>query len=102
MSLHLLRRLVLLFVCILLVCLISTCERIPGDNALDTKLESLKITDLKGIPAAYGPLFAVTANGAHPGWAQLWFLDNQGTIRMVRVDFHNYRLAENAIAIPRN
>jgi hypothetical protein len=99
---QLLNRLSILFLLVLLICLISTCERIPGENAADTKLENIKITNLKGIPAEYGPLFAVTANGAHPGWAQLWFLDNQGTIRMVRLDFHHYNLAANAIAIPRN
>ena len=102
MLLQLLNRLSILVLLALLICLISTCERIPGDNEASTKLENIKITDLKGIPAEYGPLFAVTANGAHPGWAQLWFLDNQGTIRMVRLDFHHYNLAANAIAIPRN
>jgi len=100
--LHLLNRVSIITFLVLLIFFISTCERIPGENASTTKLENIKITNLKGIPSEYGPLFAVTANGAHPGWAQLWFLDNQGTIRMVRLDFHHYNLAANAIAIPRN
>lgn len=97
-----LKRISIIMFLLLLVFLLSICQRIPGESTSAVKLESLKIKNLTGIPSEYGPLFAVTANGAHPGWAQLWFLDNQGTIRMVRLDFHNYTLAGNAIAIPRN
>jgi len=87
----------------LTIFLTISCEKIPEKEVGQKgKLQKIVIENLNGIPASYGPLFAVTANGSHPGWAQLWFVDDQNTIRMVRVNFHSYEIKENAIAIQRN
>ncbi len=92
------------FIFALLLCLFfmfyACREVVPAKG--HNQLQTIKVTDFSAIPASYGPLFQVTANGAHPGFAQLWFVDDAGTIRMVRVDFENRRIVENAMAIPRN
>ena len=83
MLLHLLNRVSILIFLVLLIFLISTCEPIHENGASNGELESIKITNLKGIPSEYGSLFAVTANGAHPGLRSYGFL-------MIRVPLEWY------------
>ena len=91
-----------LFVVILLISISVSfsCRRIsPG---LEGELKRINVSDLRGIPAEFGSLIAVTTTAAaSPGWAQLWFQDDEKTIRMVRVKYTENRIAEDVIIIPR-
>lgn len=81
---------------------ISSCQpRFPTTPTLGM-LEKVELTDLKGIPAEYGELVAVTAHAEYEGWSQLWFVDDNLTIRMVRIQFHVNRINKNVLVIPRN
>ena len=61
---------------------LGSCEKVesPADRP-DSEIDS----GLKTIPAAYGHLVSVTTQPEHPGWFQLWFEDDAGAIRMVRM-----------------
>ena len=57
-----------------------SCEKIP------TEIASPELTvALSDLPASYGKLISVTSAPEYPGWFQLWFTDDAGTIRIVRV-----------------
>jgi hypothetical protein len=90
------------FVLIILI-LISIsfgCRRIPPDS--NGELTRINIQDLKGIPSQFGSLIAVTTTvAAAPGWAQLWFEDDEKIIRMVRIKYTENRIAEDVLVIPR-
>jgi hypothetical protein len=54
---------------------------------------------VKPVPAAWGNLISVTDKGEFR--FQLWFQDDQGTVRMVRYDFRNRSLVPEVVLIPR-
>ena len=84
---------------LLAIILISiSCQRInpPPKGGL----EMIKISDLKGIPSDYGSLISVTTQPRAPNWAQLWFQDDDGTIRLVRIKFP-HGISEEVGAISR-
>lgn len=89
---------------ILAIAVTMSCERIPeqGKAVPPTKgdLQTIKISDLKGIPLEYGTLVAIT-QGAEPGRAALWFEDVNRTIRVVHVLLAYNRLGETVNVIPR-
>ncbi len=93
---------------LLLLCLLSgmvclSCESLDIDSQKQSgSLTEEKMKNLKEIPKEYGELKAVTTHAAYEGWSQLWFIDEQKTIRMVRVQFHENRLYEKVLVIPRN
>jgi hypothetical protein len=64
-------------------------------------LEKIAMENLDKVPLEYGKLISVTTHAQYEGWAQLWFVDDSSTIRMVRVQFHFNRLHENVLVIPR-
>ena len=80
----------------------TSCERtgepVPGAG----ELLKVELSDMNGIPGDYGELVDVTTHAAYDGWAQLWFEDEEKTIRMVRIQFHDNRVHENVLVIPRN
>jgi hypothetical protein len=91
-----------LFVLILLISIsISfSCRRISPVS--EGELKRINVQDLKGIPTEFGSLISVTTTAAAaPGWAQLWFEDDEKTIRMVRIKYTENRIAEDVIIIPR-
>jgi hypothetical protein len=69
----------LILACFLVICFSFACERSPGDQ------EVAFSEALPEIPASYGSLEAVTTTEGFPGWFQMWFEDDAGTIRIVRV-----------------
>ena len=95
-----------LFVSFLLISLLFifiSCEPLPSPSP-DVPLSNLKITELgnlKGIPLEYGACIAITTTGQYAGWAQLWFQDDQMTVRMVGVQFHEKRVHDEVLVIPR-
>ena len=91
-----------LFILIILISILVgfSCQRIPP--VPEGELKRINVLDLKGIPAEFGSLIAVTTTAAAaPGWAQLWFEDDEKIIRMVRIKYTENRIAEDVIIIPR-
>ena len=70
---------------ILAIAVTMSCERLPEKKAAPpTKgdLQTIKISDLKGIPLEYGTLVAITTRGTDTGKVELWFEDvNVGFFR---------------------
>jgi len=91
---------------VLLVLFVSTftlmsCTRIQ--EPVKGALTKVKLKDLNAIPIEYGSLVSVTTHEAYPGWAQLWFEDEDRTIRIVLIEFtEQRRVHENVTVIPRN
>ncbi|MDH3892443.1 MAG: hypothetical protein OEV49_15350 [candidate division Zixibacteria bacterium] len=82
----------LFLACLLLICLGIACEKnqdVPWAEALPE------------IPASYGELEAVTSVPEYPGWLQLWFQDDAGTIRIVRVHLFDNVLLDDVKTIER-
>jgi len=71
---------VAVLVCALLAGFSLSCQKMMSENAGPEA--TVPFTEL---PASYGDLEAVTAVPEYPGWFQLWFEDEGGTIRIVRV-----------------
>jgi hypothetical protein len=59
------------------------------------------VSHLAGLPTAYGELVSVTTAAQYPDWSQLWFVDDEGTIRMVRVQFDLKQIHNDVLVIPR-
>jgi len=78
-----------------LICLVS-CERTT------TEMDMSVVSELQSIPAEYGALVDVTAMDEYPNWVQLWFQDDQGVIRMVRVQFIANLIHNDVKVITRN
>ena len=62
---------------------------------------SEKLPVLDSIPPEWGKLVSVTSNTAYPGWFQLWFEDESGTVRMVLFNLRTKQLDSNAKVLPR-
>ena len=83
--------------------LLVSCSRVQDIGKLtEGKLKRVKLEKLDGIPAEYGALVGVTANPQYHRFAQLWFQDDNGTIRVVSVGFFDQKMLENVTVIPRN
>jgi hypothetical protein len=82
---------------LLLILAPLSCARLPGPIESDELVEALP--GVTPVPAAWGDLISVTDKGA--SWYQLWFQDDQGTVRMVRYDIRNRSLMPEAELIPR-
>ena len=95
------KRLSLLMVPLLILLLmVSSCQRVSSPPTVG-ELQELKLSNLKGIPLEYGSLISVTTHELWPGWAQLWFEDDDRTIRMVRIGFDNNKVHEQVLVIPK-
>ena len=78
----------------------TACERFdtPAPGALVT----IELSDLSGIPEDYGELVGIITHADYAGWAQLWFEDQDKTIRVVRVYTPANRMLTDVLVIPRN
>lgn len=90
-----------LLIVIIALPIILSCQRVDTAS-IKGELTTAELTDLKSIPLGYGDLIAVTSPSSHPDWAHLWFVDQDRTIRMVRVGFADGRLHEKVTVITRN
>jgi len=79
---------------ILLLGLVS-CARISNDE------DASKFAALESLPLDYGQLKAVTSTEQYPGWAQLWFQDDAGTIRLVRVNWATDQMLTKVLTVTR-
>jgi len=84
----------LLAISVLLLAGVS-CTRVQPEP--DTNV----VSNLAGLPSAYGELVSVTTAAEYPDWAQLWFVDDEGVIRMVRVQFELSQIHNDVLVIPR-
>lgn len=90
-----------LFLAALLLSALS-CARLPETPAASgAALSSEQLPAPDSIPAAWGRLVSVTSNPAFPGWFQLWFEDETGTVRMAAFNFKTKQLDMNAVVLPR-
>ena len=78
-----------------------SCTKIEQQTAPKGELEYTSLSDLNSIPLEYGILKNVTTHSMYGGWSQLWFEDEQQTIRMVRVNFHTNRIHKDVLVIGR-
>ena len=92
------KRLFILFVLIFISIPISfSCQRVSD---IETgELKTVNIPNLKGIPMAYGSLISVTSGPS--GNSQLWFQDDNGTVRRVAIRLINNMLYQTVTVIPR-
>ena len=72
---------IMILVCVLLAGFGISCEKTTTGVSAGSELA----VPLAEIPASYGSLEAVTVAPEYRGWFQLWFQDEAGTIRIVRV-----------------
>jgi hypothetical protein len=79
---------------VLVLALLSCSQVEPEPNAS-------VVSNLDGLPTAYGELVSVTTAAEYPDWAQLWFIDEEGVIRMVRVQFERKQIHNDVLVIPR-
>jgi hypothetical protein len=86
----------------MLVFILCSCQRIDQRYAVKGELKSVLLENVDGVPAEYGTLISVTTHAQYEGWSQLWFVDENNTIRMVRIQFHDNRIHESVLVIPRN
>jgi hypothetical protein len=81
---------------VIVICLATlSCQRISSEPS------GVNLVDLKSIPASYGDLISVTSIPAYPEWVQMWFQDNTGTIRIIRVSFSDNRMVNDIRTITR-
>ena len=70
-----------LVICIILtLSLVAGCEKVPDQSAVEYE-------GIDAVPIEFGQLVAVTTMVEYPGWSQLWFRADDGTVRMVRYHF---------------
>jgi hypothetical protein len=96
------RRAGILLLVIVLVLPAFSCTRLPEKPAEGgVVLTSEQLPALDSLPLAWGKLISVTSNPAYPGWFQLWFEDDMGTIRMATFNLRTGQLDQNATVFPR-
>jgi len=78
--------------CLCLICFGLACE----------KEQDVKFSEpFPEIPASYGSLVAVTGIPEYSGWSQLWFEDDEGTIRILRIQISKNKLLPDIKTIER-
>ena len=87
----------LILACLLLIGLSLACER--TQSVYDNEVNFSEA--LPKIPASYGSLEAITTVPQYPGWFQLWFEDDIGTIRIVRVQIFSNEMPPEVKTIER-
>jgi hypothetical protein len=87
------RSLVSLFLILPLVALGSGCEPIDRSGAAPQSVAAERLPGATELPAEYGRLIDVTTTpGYREDFAQLWFVDDAGTLRIVYYHFRDRAL----------
>ena len=94
------KKLIFVILITLITLPLISCARVQ--ETAKGELKTVKLKKLDAIPIEYGSLAGVTADTEFPKWAQLWFEDDDGTIRVVSVEFLDQKVNENVTVIPRN
>ena len=95
---------ILIGICVLaMVAGLGACSRLnPEERAAEPNLTFTQLAGDDAIPATYGQLVSVTTDDTFPGWAQLWFEGEDGTITTVFVKYVNGSLRQKVLVIPRS
>jgi len=94
------KKLLFIFLITLIAFPLISCTRVK--ERAKGELKTVKLKKLDAIPIEYGSLVGATANPEFPSWAQLWFEDDERTIRVVSVGFFDQIINKNVTVIPRN
>jgi len=89
------RALLLPFLIVLVAVISLSCERMGQEPPAEG------LVPLQDIPIEYGSLVSVTMTEQYPGWAQLWFQNDAGTINMVRVRWMTGQMLEGVMTVSR-
>lgn len=92
---------ILLLVVVLLLPALSCTKLSDRPAPKGVVVGSEKLPALDSIPPEWGKLVSATSNAAYPGWFQLWFEDESGTVRMVMFNLRTRQLDTNAMLLPR-
>jgi hypothetical protein len=85
------------FVVMVLVLLVLSCAKISDETTVvGGNIVSVKIPDDNAIPLEWGKLIAVSNEPDFESWVQLWFQDEEGTIRLVPYSIKHNRFSQNA------
>ena len=95
---------ILIGICVLAICCgLGACSRLnPEEREAEPNLTFAELSRDDAIPAAYGELVSVTTTDSFPGWAQLWFERDDGTVTTVFVKYVNGSLRQKTLVIPRS
>lgn len=94
------KNLLILLIVVSLCSASISCSRV--EESVQGNLQTVKLTKPDSIPIEYGSLVSVTANPQFSRWAQLWFVDDDETIRVVTVGYFDKIMQEKVTVIPRN
>jgi hypothetical protein len=81
--------------------LFAACEQIRPPGTAITPLGRDVMPADNRIPREFGRVFGASTSETYPGWGQLYFEDEEGTIRIVFVSFTDRALEPKVLAIPR-
>ena len=79
-----------------------SCARIGEPGPTEQRLVLEKLTQTDSIPAKWGKLVSVSSTPGVENWAQLWFQDDEGNIRVVPYNVRDNYLSSQARIIHRN
>jgi len=88
--------------CVLAALLAGGCAPMPLPDNSPGPLELRNVPPGSTIPAAYGRLVSATSSDAYPGWAQLWFEQDDGTVTAVFVNYQNGQMRDRVLVLPRS
>ena len=83
------------------VALLASCEQIRPPGTAVTPLGRDVLASDDRIPREFGRIFGASTSETYPGWGQLYFEDDEGTIRIVFVSFTDRALEPKVLTIPR-
>jgi hypothetical protein len=96
------RKIVLLVLLISSILALNTLSCKKVETLPEGNISIVKLDNVSSIPADYGSLVSVTINPTFPRISQLWFQDNEGTIRMVSVGTIDKAILDKVMVIPRS
>lgn len=79
-----------------------SCTKIGQPGVREQKLVTEEMTAADSIPSKWGKLVSVSSVTGIPNWAQLWFQDDEGVIRIVPYEVGANYLSRQARVIRRD
>lgn len=79
-----------------------SCTRMGQPRAGEQVLATQDLKEADSIPLAWGKMISVSSVPGAQNWVQLWFQDDEGTIRMVPYNVTDNLLSSQARIIPRD
>jgi len=80
----------------------ASCARMGQPGPDEQTLTLQKLPNADSIPARWGKLVSVSSVPGVENWAQLWFQDDEGTVRMVPYNVSDNYLSGQARIIRRD